>query len=55
MKILFYNVYLLITKNKNINFGIIKLQTNNTFNIKIEVFINKEKIKIIKIKFKAKL
>lgn len=54
MEILFYNLCLLITKNRGINFGIIRLQTNNTLNLKIEAFINKKKVEIIKVKFKVK-
>lgn len=41
MKILFYDAYLLITKDKGVNFAIIGLLTNNTLNIKIETFMNK--------------
>ncbi len=55
MKILFYDTCLLITKDRGINFGIIKLQTNNNLNIRTKAFMNKEKIKIIEAKFKAKL
>lgn len=54
MEILFYNTCLLIIKAVNENFGIANLQINNIFNIKTEVFMNKEKIEIIKTKFKAK-
>lgn len=54
IKILTYNTCLLITKDKDVNFGITKLQINNTFNIKIEAFINKKKTETIEAKFKAK-
>lgn len=54
MEILSCIAYLLIIKNKDGIFGIIKLQTNNILNIKIEAFINKEEAEIIKAKFKAK-
>lgn len=45
---------MLITKNEDENFGIVRFQTNNTLNIRTEAFINKEEIKIIKAKFKVK-
>lgn len=51
---LFYNICLFITKDKNVNFDIIGFQTNNILNIEIEIFINKKIIKIIKANFKAK-
>lgn len=51
---LFYDINLLIIKNKSENFGIVRLQTNNTSNIKTKIFINKEKVKIIEAKFKTK-
>ena len=51
---LFYDTHLLITKDKSKNFGIIGLQTDNTFNIKTKIFINKEETEIIEAKFKAK-
>lgn len=54
MKILLYEIYLLITKNSNENFGIARLQTDNTLNIKIEIFIKKKETEIIEAKFKAK-
>lgn len=38
-KMSFYDKYLFITKNGGINFGIIRLQTNNTLNISIEAFM----------------
>lgn len=53
MEIIFYNAYLLITKDKNVNFGITKLQTNNTFNVEKKTFINKKQAKIIKAKLKT--
>lgn len=55
IKILSYNIYLLITKNEDINLSIIEIQIDNTFNIRIEIFINKKEVKIIRTKFKAKL
>lgn len=54
IEILFYDAYLLIIKNKSINFGITRLQTNNILNIRIEAFINKKKTEIIEGKFKTK-
>lgn len=45
---------MLIIKDRNINFDITKLQIDNTLNIKIEIFIDKEETEIIKAKFKAK-
>lgn len=54
IEMLFYNAYLLIIKNKGINFGITRLQIGNTLNVGTEIFINKKEAKIIKIKFKAK-
>lgn len=53
-KILFYDVCLLITNNGGVNFDIIRLQTNDTLNIRIEAFINKKKVEMIKTKFKVK-
>lgn len=49
-----YNVCLLITKNRGINFGITGLQTDNTLNVGMEAFMNKKKAEIIEAKFKAK-
>ena len=49
-----YNIYLFVTKNGSNNFGITGLQTNNTFNAGIEVFIKIEETEIIETKFKAK-
>lgn len=54
MKISFYDIYLLITKNQGISFGITKLLTDNIFSIRIKIFINKKKAKIIEAKFKVK-
>lgn len=50
-----YNIYLFITKNRSINFGIIGLQTHDNLNIIMEAFINKKETKIIEAKLKAKL
>lgn len=50
-----YDTYFPIIKDGDINFGITRLQTHNIFYVKTEVFINKEEVKIIKAKFKAKL
>ena len=55
MEILSYDICLLIIKASSKNFGIAELQTDNIFNVGIEVFINKKEAKIIKVKFKAKL
>lgn len=49
-----YNIYLFITRNSGENFGITKLQINNTFNIKIKAFMKKKKIEIIETKFRTK-
>lgn len=54
IKISSYNTCLLITKDRDKNFGIIRLQTNNILNITIKIFINKEEIEIIKAKFNIK-
>lgn len=54
MKILFYNIYLLITKDGDINFGIIGLQTDIILNIGTKVFMNKKEAEIIEAKFKTK-
>lgn len=51
---LFYDICLLITKNKDENFNIARFQTDNIFNIKIETFINKKEAEIIEAKFKTK-
>lgn len=50
----YYNICLFITKNGSKNFGITRLQTNNTFNIGTEAFMKKEEKEIIEAKFKAK-
>ena len=54
MKMSFYNIYLLITKDGGENFSIVELKTNNIINIRIEAFINKEEIRIIEARFKTK-
>lgn len=54
MNMLSYNIRLLITKNGDINYGIIRLQTDNILNVGMKVFINRKEIKIIKAKFKVK-
>ena len=50
----FYDLCLLITKADDENFGIAGLQTDNTFNIGIKAFMNKEEVEITEAKFKAK-
>lgn len=50
----FYDTCLLITKDGDINFGVIGFQTNDTFNIRTEVFMNKKEVEIIEVKFKTK-
>lgn len=50
----FYNIYLLISKNGSINFGIIRLQTGNIFNVRSNTFMNKKNVEIIEAKFKTK-
>lgn len=54
MAISIYDIYLLIIKDGNRNFGITGLQIDNIFNIKIETFMKKEETEIIEVKFKAK-
>lgn len=54
IKILFYNICLFITKNRNINFDITELQANHTFNVRTKILINKKEVKIIEAKFKVK-
>lgn len=54
IKISRYNIYFLITKDGSENFNIARLEIDNTFNFKIEVFRKKKETKIIKTKFKAK-
>ena len=48
MKMSSYDAFLFITKAASENFGIAGLQTDNTFNIGIEVFMNKKEAEIIK-------
>lgn len=54
MKTSSYDTYLIITKNKSENLDIIRLQTDNILNIRIEAFMKKKEKEIIKAKFKAK-
>ena len=49
-----YNACFLITKDSGENFDIVGLQTDDTLNIKTEVFIKKDETMIIKAKFKVK-
>ena len=49
-----YNACLLIIKTGSKNFGIVELQTDNNFNVRMKVFMNKKEVEIIKTKFKAK-
>lgn len=49
-----YDVCLIITKDKDKNFSIARLQTDNIMNIKTNAFMNKENVKIIETKFIAK-
>ncbi len=49
-----YDACLLITKDGGENFGIEELQTDDTLNIGMEVFIKKKEKEIIETKFKAK-
>lgn len=53
MEMTSYNICLLILKEKSENFDITEFQTDNTLNIKLKVFINKEKVEIIEAKFKT--
>ena len=55
MKILFYDTCLLIIKDKGENFNIVRFQTDNIFNIGMEIFINKKEAETIEAKFKTKL
>lgn len=55
LDILSYNSFLLIIKDKDKNFGIIRLQTDNIFNTITKAIMNKKQAKIIEAKFKAKL
>ena len=49
-----YDACFFITKNGGENFGIAKLQIDNTFNVGTEAFIEKKETEMIKAKFKAK-
>lgn len=49
-----YGAYLLITKDSRENFGIARLQTDDTLIIRIEAFINNKETEITEAKFKAK-
>ena len=49
-----YDAYLLITKAGSENFSIVGLQTDDTLNVGIKIFMNKEKAEIIETKFNAK-
>lgn len=40
---LFYDIYFLITKDQDENFGIIELQINNIPNIRMETFKRKDR------------
>lgn len=53
MEKLFYDICLFISKDGGVNFGITRLQTDDTHNIKTETFINKKKAEIIEAKFQA--
>lgn len=53
IKISPYDAYLLITKNRSKNFGIVNIQTDNMLNIRMEAFIKKEETEIIETKFKT--
>ena len=54
MEMISYDICFLIPKDRGENFGIVGLQIDNSLNVRLEIFINKEKIEIIKVKFKAK-
>lgn len=54
IEILSYGACLVITKDNSKNFGIIGIQIDNIFNIRMEAFIKKEEIGIMEAKFKAK-
>lgn len=54
MEILSYDACLLIIKDGSENFGIVRIQTNDTLNVGTEIFINKEETENIEVKFKAK-
>ena len=51
---LFYDTCLFITKDGDKNFGIARLQTDNTLNVGTEAFMKKKKTEIIEAQFKAK-
>lgn len=54
MEVSSYNAYLFITKNSEKIFGITRFQTNDTFNIRTETFMNKKETEITDAKFQAK-
>lgn len=54
IKKILYNRYLLIFKDEGDNFDIIKFYINNILNIKVELFMNIEKVEIIRAKFNIK-
>ncbi len=49
-----YDACLLITKDGGENFGIARIQTDDSLNIRTEAFMKKEEKEIIEAKFKAK-
>lgn len=49
-----YDPCLLIPKNRRKNLSIVKLETDNAFNVKTETIMNKQKKERIKINFIAK-
>ena len=49
-----YDTCLFITKNGGENFGIARLQIDDTLNVETEAFTKKEETEIMKAKFKAK-
>lgn len=49
MKISLYDIYLLITKDRRVNFGIAGFQINNILNIGTKIFMKKKKVEIIEI------
>lgn len=48
----FYDLYFLITKDSGENFGIIKLQTDNSLNVETDTLIKKKEIEIMEAKLK---
>ena len=54
IEILPYDPCPFITKDHGKNFGIARLQTDNTLNIKIETFMKIKETEIMKTKYKAK-